>query len=405
MGETENKVKDNPRLLQRKLSDGRISLYLEYYIGRKETPLLDEYGEKVYYTSGAMRGKQKYVIKHIRKKETLNLYLLQKPRTPIERQQNKEILELAKKIRFEQEQIFKEQTLGYRLKSKNTNFIDFMYNYMESKTADKSMVKGVINRFINFLKEEYTMFSQVLTPKQINKRMIEEFAEYLLSKGKGQGGYSYYKRFKSIMKEATEKRLFKENPCKDVIFKTDEGAIRKDILSEEEIKKLIGTKYKGQNEEVRRAFIFSLYTGVRFCDVKEFTFANVDYFQKVLSFDQSKTTSRSSKSWVYVPLHDDLIKLIGKGEPNEKIFKLPVHKVCLRALSAWTKKAGINKHITWHCARHSFAVNILNNGANIVTVSSLLGHSSIMITEKYTRAVDSLKQAAINSLQKIEIEI
>ena len=67
------------------------------------------------------------------------------------------------------------------------------------------------------------------------------------------------------------------------------------------------------------------------------------------------------------------------------------------------KTCRINKHISWHCARHSFAVNILNNGANIKTVSSLLGHSGLRHTEKYTRAVDSLKQEAINSLPELKL--
>ena len=57
----------------------------------------------------------------------------------------------------------------------------------------------------------------------------------------------------------------------------------------------------------------------------------------------------------------------------------------------------------FHCLRHSFAVNILNNGANIKTVASLLGHSSIQHTEKYTRAIDSLKQEAINSLPELKL--
>ena len=58
--------------------------------------------------------------------------------------------------------------------------------------------------------------------------------------------------------------------------------------------------------------------------------------------------------------------------------------------------------ITFHCARHSFAVNILNNGANIKTVASLLGHSGLKHTEKYTRAVDKLKEEAINSLPELK---
>ena len=58
--------------------------------------------------------------------------------------------------------------------------------------------------------------------------------------------------------------------------------------------------------------------------------------------------------------------------------------------------------VLFHCARHSFAVNILNNGANIKTVASLLGHSGLKHTEKYTRAVDKLKEEAINSLPELK---
>ena len=77
--------------------------------------------------------------------------------------------------------------------------------------------------------------------------------------------------------------------------------------------------------------------------------------------------------------------------------------MCLKALRRWTARAGIDKHITWHCARHSFAVNVLTRGADIKTVSSLLGHASLKHTEKYTRAVDSLKRAAIDSLPKLMV--
>ena len=97
------------------------------------------------------------------------------------------------------------------------------------------------------------------------------------------------------------------------------------------------------------------------------------------------------------------LSLIGNGEDYELLFKLPSHTGCLKSLKSWTKKAGINKHITWHCGRHSFAVNILNNGANIKTVASLLGHSGLQHTEKYTRAIDKLKEDAINSLPELNL--
>lgn len=69
MAKLENKTKENPKLEQNRLSDGRISLYLKYYLGREEKPVLDENGNQVYYESGKMRGKPKFAIKHHRRKE------------------------------------------------------------------------------------------------------------------------------------------------------------------------------------------------------------------------------------------------------------------------------------------------------------------------------------------------
>ncbi|WP_369699089.1 tyrosine-type recombinase/integrase [uncultured Duncaniella sp.] len=82
-------------------------------------------------------------------------------------------------------------------------------------------------------------------------------------------------------------------------------------------------------------------------------------------------------------------------------LKVPHYNICNLYLRKWVKAAGIRKKITWHCARHSFAVNVLTKGANIKTVSSLLGHTSIKMTERYLHVVDSLKQDAINSLGEI----
>ena len=150
-----------------------------------------------------------------------------------------------------------------------------------------------------------------------------------------------------------------------------------------------------------------LYCGWRFCDVKDLTFANVDYSNKLLKFEQNKTKGHSVNSGVVIPLNDGLLRLIGEPTKNQTkdslIFPLPSYEMCLKALKRWVKRAGIEKHISWHCARHSFAVNILNNGANIKTVASLLGHSGLKHTEKYTRAIDRLKEDAINSLPTLEI--
>lgn len=396
MAKNDARVTDNPKLKQKVLSDGNYSLYLDYYLGRVDVK--DE-------ETGEVKSKVQ------RKREFLHLTLLASPRTPIERQQNKETLNLAQKIRFEREQELKESLHGYRLKrDRDINFLDYFQAYIDGYTKkDIRMVQIALSRFRNFLKDtpEYSKFAYKIKPKQINKDMIEAFTEYLQSRSVGEGARSIYQRFKKVIKYAIEHDVMLKNPCNGIVIKIDGNILRKDVLSQDEIQGLIATHYDNENPNIQRAFIFCLYCGLRFCDVKDLTFANVDYSNKLLKFEQNKTKGHSSSSGVVIPLNDGLLRLIGEPTSDQNkdslIFPLPSYEMCLKAIKRWVKRAGINKHISWHCARHSFAVNILNNGANIKTVASLLGHSGLKHTEKYTRAIDSLKQDAINSLPELNI--
>lgn len=387
---------DSPKLGAKVLSDGRESLFLDYYFGYQKV-FSDKLGKEV--------------MRKDRKREFLKLYLWQAPRTPMERQNNKETLELAKKIRFERGQQLLEDVEGYRLKkNREINFLDYFQNYIEKYTKkDYRMVEVALHRFKDFLNEtpEYNKFAKKIKPEQITKDMVEAYTEYLQSRSVGEGAKSIYARFKKVVKYAIEHDVMIKNPCMGVVIKVDEQQLKKDVLSLEEIQLLVKTHYENENPNIRRAFVFCLYSGLRFCDVKDLTFANVDYSNKLLKFEQNKTKGHSASSGVVIPLNDDLLRLIGNPEtPNdrdENIFKLPTYESCSKSLKRWVKRSGINKKISWHCARHSFAVNILNNGANIKTVASLLGHSGLKHTEKYTRAIDSLKQDAINSLPKLNL--
>lgn len=386
---------DNPKLGAKVLSDGRESLFLDYYLGYE-------------MAISSKTGKEYKRVNN--KREFLSLYLWQAPRTTPERQQNKEILEIAKKIRFERGQELLENAEGYRLKKdREINFLDWMWNYYEGYTkADKREIKRACTVFVDFLNatSEYKRFATRIKPQQLTKDMVASFVEYLQNRFTGEGPHTVYARFKKIVKAAVEVDVIRKSPTTGISIKIDTGALKKDVLSLEEIDRLIKTHYTGENVNIRRAFIFCLYCGLRWCDVKDLTFANVDYSNRLLKFEQAKTKGHSSASNVVIPLNDGLLSLIGRptaeNNRDEIIFPLPSHTMCLKALKRWTQRAKIDKHITWHCARHSFAVNILNNGANIKTVASLLGHSGLRNTEKYTRAVDSLKEAAINSLPELK---
>lgn len=387
---------DNPKLGAKVLSDGRESLFLDFYLGFD-------------VAVSSKTGKEYKRVNN--KREYLSLYLWQAPRTPMERQQNKETLEIAKRLRFERGQQLLEDTEGYRLKKdRDINFLDWMWAYYEAYTkADKREIKRAYTVFIDFLNitPGYAKFAKRLKPQQLTKVMAADFTEYLKSRFVGEGPHTVFARFKKIIKAAVEADVMRKNPTTAISIRVDNGVLKKDVLSLDEVGRLINTHYTGENVNIRRAFIFCLYCGLRWCDVKELTFANVDYANHLLKFEQAKTKGHSAASNVIIPLNDGLLSLIGRpsteGNRDEVIFPLPSHNMCLKALRHWTKRAGIDKHITWHCARHSFAVNILNNGANIKTVASLLGHSGLKHTEKYTRAVDSLKEAAINSLPELHL--
>ena len=353
----------------------------------------------------------KEVMRKDRKRDFLKLYLWQAPRTPIERQQNKETLELAKKIRFERGQELLESVEGYRLKKeRDINFLDYFQSYIDKYTKkDIRMVQIALSRFRDFLNEtpEYNKFAKRIKPEQINKDMVEAYTEYLQTRSVGEGAKSIYARFKKVVKFAIEHDVMLKNPCTGITIKIDDQQLKKEVLSPDEIQQLIATHYDNENPNIRRAFIFCLYCGLRYCDVKDLTFKDVDYANRLLKFEQNKTKGHSANSGVIIPLNDGILKLIGEpsnpDNRDEAIFPLPSYEMCLKALKRWVKRAGINKHISWHCARHSFAVNILNNGANIKTVASLLGHSGLKHTEKYTRAVDKLKEDAINSLPELKL--
>lgn len=167
---------DNPKLGAKVLSDGRESLFLDFYLG---------------YQMAISKNGKEYKRVNI-KRSFLSLYLLESPKTQIERQQNKETLELAKKIRFEQGQELLERAEGYRLKKKrDVNFIDVFQTYIDNYTKkDIRMLVIALRRFIDFMNEtvEYRKFANYIKPEQITKEMIEKYTEYLQSRSNGEGG-------------------------------------------------------------------------------------------------------------------------------------------------------------------------------------------------------------------------
>jgi integrase/recombinase XerD len=349
-------------------------------------------------------GKQSYYldIYHNDKRhyEFLKLYQI-KSRNDADTLRNEEIKTLAESIRAKRELELQAYEYDYiPAFKKNIDFIAYYTKFLNDySNKDVRIVRYSLEKFKDFIKTKG--FKGSINAKEINYELCRDFRKYLETVVNGETIYNYFSKFKQVVSKAYDDKIFRENFTKG-ISNTKSTGLKKQILDFAEIQKL-AQAYCG-NDTVKRAFLFSLNTGLRFCDVKALKWDNIH--NDKLKIIQAKTEHSSSEAQVSMILSKTAIRVIGeRGKSNEPVFNLPSHTACLKDLRAWVKNAGIEKHITWHCARHSFAVNLLDTdivGADIKTVSGLLGHSSLKHTEKYLHEVDKRKKEAINKLPDID---
>ncbi|MBD0333285.1 MAG: tyrosine-type recombinase/integrase, partial [Chitinophagaceae bacterium] len=210
----------------------------------------------------------------------------------------------------------------------------------------------------------------------------------------GETSGSYFNRFKKMVKQAYRQKLIPHNPAAEV--RTVMGkAKRKDILTLEEIQTIAATPT--DSSEVRRAFLFSCVTGLRWVDVSSLTWSKINYRGKYMVLRQSKGEDEVEE--LHTNLNETAMKLIGTpGRPEELVFQLPTANGANKTVKAWVKRAGIQKKITWHNGRHSFGTNLVFHGSDVTVASSLLGHTSLRHTQRYVKAANELKEKATDKL-------
>ncbi|PQJ09615.1 hypothetical protein CJD36_016890 [Flavipsychrobacter stenotrophus] len=344
---------------------------------------------KIYEEKSKATGKTSLIlirtIDGVRIKTSLKLQFKTNPSTFEEREEKKEKMIIARKIANEEtkrmlngEYMLQED---YRI---TEDFIAYAVNFINQHAVkDKRKYWGVLNRLKTFFgKDKIPAF-------EMTEIAMQRFAKSLENELKGESAHNYFSKLKQIIDAATEELLFRNNPTRRIRVK-QYSYIVKEVLTTEEIRRLYDT-FCG-NDNVRRAFLFALTTGLRWVDIKQLLWKNIQ--SKSVSIIQSKTQSR-----VTIPLNNDALCLLGeKGNSESLIFKLPSHTGALKIIRNWTRDAGIEKHITFHCARHSYGTEMIAQGIDISIASKLLGHTNISTSQRYVRISDSLKQQAIQKL-------
>lgn len=376
-------------LRQKKISKGRKSLYLDFYppIPHPET------------------GKET-------RREFLGLYIIEKPKSPIDKQGNTDTLRIAESIKQKRENFLNKPEIyndyeKEQLRKKELGEQNFVTYFKALGEKRKTSNQDNWNAALNYL-ESFT--DGFLKFADLNEKIFEEFKENLLKAKSNRSekttlsqnsAVSYFNKVKAALKQAYKDGIL-QSDLNSKIKPIKAAETRREHLTIEQLNKLVKTPCN--DPLLKRAALFSALTGLRFSDIQKMVWGELVYIEKqgyFLNFDQQKT-----KGVEVLPISEQAYSFT-QGEKNPK--DMPQDKNVFEGLKysayhnkhlfQWIGAAGITKNITFHCFRHTFATLQLFNGTDIYTVSKMLGHKDLKTTQIYAKIVDEAKREASNKIK------
>ena len=333
-----------------------------------------------------------------RYKEYLKLYVSKdytKPENKNILKADKDSWELAKAIQAKRIIQVKENSAGFIPKSNKQDFIAYFRKQVIIK--QHSSYSYALRHLLLHTKKEQIPF------KQIDEKLLKGFIDYL----KTETDLSvttirmYLLRLNIVLNAAIADKIIHVNPF-TYLKKGKGGDIpakkqkKIEYLTIEELRKLQATLYRNQ---VKEYFLFCCFCGLRESDLLKLKWKDIE--ESTLVYSQKKQGNLHTH---YLPLSQQAIAFLNSikqtqindlGNQGAYVFEhLPGKRVMLWHFKRWTRKAGINKNIHIHVGRHTFATLALTNGVSLYTVSKLLGHSSISMTQIYAEVIDEVKQKA-----------
>ena len=359
----------NVTLRQRVISNGRISLYLDYY------PAI----------------RNPYTMKMSRR-EYLGIYIYARPKNEIERDFNNEMLSKAEAIRCIRVQAIVNEEFGFLDKHKmKADFLAYFREKAKLKYHKWDCVYQHFEKFVN----GYCTFGDVTV------ELCQKFRQYLLnckqirhpnisvSRNSAAG---YFSTFRALLKIAYQEKMLREN-LNDFIDKIEWKEVKKQYLTLAEVKKLAATPCK--IPVLKQASLFSCMTGLRISDILQLTWDNIEvgpdngYYIRICT---EKTETEAA-----LPISNEELELCGIPGSG-RVFKGLTRAMTNQPLKQWISEAGIKKHITFHCFRHSYAVIQISLGTDIYTVSKMLTHKNVSTTQIYADLVNSKKRETANKI-------
>jgi site-specific recombinase XerD len=354
---------------QRGISKGRYSLYLDFYpaIRIPETMQMS-------------------------RREYLGIYIYEKPRTEIEKEYNREMLTKAEAIRAIRVQSIINENFGFLDKNKrNADFLDYFYQVSTRKDPKWSMVYAHFEKFV----KGKCSFGDVTVDLCRKFRAYMLFTDQLKSKKlkvSQNSAAGYFSTFRSLLKIAYRDKLINEN-INDFLESIDIKDTKKEYLTLDELKILSETPC--DIPVLKTASLFSCLTGLRISDILKLDWSEIvfasdgEYCMRICT---EKTDTEST-----LPISLEALQLCGERSTG-KVFKGLERNMTQQPLKSWITLAGIDKNITFHCFRHTFATLQIALGTDIYTVSKMLTHKNVSTTQIYADLVNSKKRESANKI-------
>lgn len=208
----------------------------------------------------------------------------------------------------------------------------------------------------------------------------------------------YFDRINLFLERATRDGVIPRNPMKALTAEDKPQTVEtfRQYLTLDELKILAKTPCG--SDMSKRLFMFACFTGLRYSDAISVTWADID--ARKVDLVQKKT-----KKVLSIPLSSNALAWLperGSCKPEDLVFRPLKHLSGINHdLHAWAKDAGLSKDFSFHSSRHTFATLELTYGADLYTVSKLLGHTNISTTQIYAKIIDKKKEEAVNLIPSI----
>lgn len=324
------------------------------------------------------------------------IFIYTKPKDQVQKNHNKQALMLLEVKKSQT--IIEQQSIGsafipaHKFKS---NFIEYYEEYIRLNRRDGNRhLTNSLKQFKLFIKGDF------ISPNDITENLCKRFRHHLLDNFTGETPANYFARFKWVVNAATSDGYFLKNPVENVSAKSNPSIALKNNLEAEEYLRLLNTPCV--NEEIRAAFIFSCYTALRWVDVKNLEWKDIKDGVMTTRIIQAKTGQP-----VVLTLHEIAVRILEQQRLKNKarncmgrhVFQLPTANGANKMLKQWIRSAGIDKFITWSCARLSFSILLQDRNVDIATVAYLMGHTStVQVRRTYKRHRPKDQMETINYL-------